>query len=238
MLDNDPIKKFERMIENDSSIFLDIDELEEIILHYFNEADIKMAEKAIYLGNNLYPNSININILHSEILILKGEINQSYKLIETLLDFNQKNQDLLFQKSKILNKLKKYNESVTVLKNIPHSDQLSFFVLDLLLKNYMNLENYTKSIEILTKILNIYPDDKNYFDKLISCYNLSSKHDDAIIFLNKFLEKNPYTAHAWYEIGKLYFKKNKIKESIASHEFGIISAVSYTHLTLPTILPV
>ena len=101
MLDNDPIKKFERMIENDSSIFLDIDELEEIILHYFNEADIKMAEKAIYLGNNLYPNSININILHSEILILKGEINQSYKLIETLLDFNQKNQDLLFQKSKI-----------------------------------------------------------------------------------------------------------------------------------------
>ena len=91
MLDNDPIKKFERMIENDSSIFLDIDELEEIILHYFNEADIKMAEKAIYLGNNLYPNSININILHSEILILKGEINQSYKLIETLLNFNQKN---------------------------------------------------------------------------------------------------------------------------------------------------
>ena len=46
------IKKFEKMISDDSSIFLDTDEVEEIILYYFNEGDIKMAEKAVELGNN------------------------------------------------------------------------------------------------------------------------------------------------------------------------------------------
>ena len=61
-------------------------------------------------------------------------------------------------------------------------------------KENQNLfQNYEKSIRVLIKILKIYPEDKNYFDKLISCYNLSSKDDEAISFLNKFLEKNPYT---------------------------------------------
>ena len=220
---NDLVEKFEKMIQSDSSIFLDTDEIEEIILYYFNDGDIGMAERAIELGNSLYPKSININILHSEILLIRGKVNGSLNLIENLLELNENSHDLIFQKAKILNKMQKYKESVSILKNIPHSDQLNYFILDLLLKNYMNIEDYENAIETLIKILNIYPDDKNYFDKLISCYNLSCKEDDAINFLNKYLEKNPYSANAWYEIGKLYLKKNKIKESIAAHEFGIIS---------------
>ena len=225
---NDLVEKFEKMIHSDSSIFLDNDEIEEIILYYFNDGDISMAQKAIDLGNSLYPKSININILQSEILLLKGNLNESYELIENLLEFNQNSQDLVFQKAKILNKMKKYMDSISILKNINYSDQLNFFILDLLLKNYMNVEDYDNSIEILIKILAIYPDDKNYFDKLISCFNLSSKEDEAIDFLNDYLEKNPYSANAWFEIGKLYFKKNKIKESIAAHEFGIISDESFS----------
>ena len=225
---NDLVEKFEKMIHSDSSIFLDTDEIEEIILYYFNDGDISMAQKAINLGNSLYPKSINISILHSEILLLKGNLNESYELIENLIEFHQNNQDLIFQKAKILNKMKKYMDSIFILKNIPYSEQLNFFILDLLLKNYMNVEDYNNSIEILIKILVICPDDKNYFDKLISCFNLSSKEDEAINFLNEYLEKNPYSANAWFEIGKLYFKKNKIKESIAAHEFGVISDESFS----------
>tara|TARA_B100001559_G_scaffold186183_1_gene155845 strand:- start:252 stop:1250 length:999 start_codon:yes stop_codon:yes gene_type:complete len=225
---NDLVEKFEKMIHSDSSIFLDTDEIEEIILYYFNDGDISMAQKAIDLGNSLYPKSINISILHSEILLLKGNLNESYELIENLLEFNHNSQDLVFQKAKILNKMKKYMDSISILKNITYSDQLNFFILDLLLKNYMNVEDYDNSIEILIKILVLYPDDKNYFDKLISCFNLSSKEDEAIDFLNDYLEKNPYSANAWFEIGKLYFKKNKIKESIAAHEFGVISDESFS----------
>ena len=153
---NELVERFEKMIESNTSIFLDTDEIEEIILYYFNDGDISMAERAIELGNNLYPKSININILHSEILLLKGDVNKSYELIENLLDFNENSQDLIFQKAKILNKMKKYMESISILKKIPFSDQLNFFVLDLLLKNYMNIENYAKAIENLIKILEIY----------------------------------------------------------------------------------
>ena len=150
---NNLIDRFEKMIQSDSSIFLDNDEIEEIILFYFNDGDIRMAEKAIELGNSLYPKSININILHSEVLLLKGNLNESYNLIEDLLDFNKNSQDLIFQKAKILNKMKKYLDSISILKKIRFSDQLNFFILDLLQKNYMNVEDYDSAIEILTKII-------------------------------------------------------------------------------------
>ena len=113
---NELVERFEKMIESNTSIFLDTDEIEEIILYYFNDGDIPMAERAIELGNNLYPKSININILHSEILLLKGDVNKSFELIENLLDFNENSQDLIFQKPKILNKMKEYKESISILK--------------------------------------------------------------------------------------------------------------------------
>ena len=61
---------------------------------------------------------------------------------------------------------------------------LNFFILDLMLKNYINVEDYDNSIKILKKYFK-YADDKNYFDKFISCFHLSEKIDDGISFLNE-----------------------------------------------------
>ena len=54
-------KKFERMISENKSIYLDLDEIEEIIIHYFHEANYEMAENAIALANQIFPNTINIS---------------------------------------------------------------------------------------------------------------------------------------------------------------------------------
>ena len=56
-------KKFERMISENKSIYLDLDEIEEIIIHYFHEANYEMAENAIALANQIFPNSISISCL-------------------------------------------------------------------------------------------------------------------------------------------------------------------------------
>ncbi len=67
------LKKFEKMIFENKSVYLDLDEIEEIIIHYFHEANYDMAEKAIDLANQIFPNSINISILNSEILLQKSK---------------------------------------------------------------------------------------------------------------------------------------------------------------------
>jgi len=216
------LKKFEKMIFENKSIYLDLDEIEEIIIHYFHEANYDMAERAIDHGNQIFPNTINISILSSEILLQKSKESEAFELINECLDLNSENYDLIFQKAKILNKLKKYEDSNNLLIQISEIKETIFLVDDLMLRNFMNMDQYLKSIKVAKRLISQFPDDKQYMDKLISCYRLSKMENKAITFLNKFLTKHPYNQNAWFEVGKLYFDKKMIKESIASHEFSII----------------
>ena len=216
------LEKFEKMIQDDNPVYLDLNELEEIIIYYFHDANYELAEKAIDLANQIFPKSINISILSSEILLQKSKESEAYELIDDCLNLNSENCDLIFQKAKILNKLKKYNDSNNLLLKLSGVNETIFLVDDLMLRNYMNLDKYSKSIKVAKRLISQFPDDKKYMDKLISCYRLSKMESKAIRFLNKFLEKYPYNQNAWFEIGKLYFDRKMIKESIASHEFSII----------------
>ncbi len=216
------LKKFENMINDNKSIYLDLNEIEEIVIYYFHEANFNMAEKAIEFANQIFPSSINISILESEILMQKSKGSEAYNLIDKCLDINSENFDLMFQKAKILNKLRKYTDSNAVLEKLNKLNDTISLVDDLLLKNYMNLDKYVKSIKIAKRLISSFPEDKKYMDKLVSCFRLSKRENEAIRFLNEFLSKNPYNQNAWFEIGKLYFEKKMIKESIASHEFSII----------------
>ena len=216
------LEKFEKMIQEDCPVYFDLSDIEEIIIYYFHEANYNMAEKAIDLANQIFPESINISILSSEILLQQSKETEAYNLINDCLDLNSGNCDLIFQKAKILNKLKKYNDSNNILSKLSKIKETIFLVDDLMLRNFMNLDEYSKSIKVAKKLISRFPEDKKYMDKLISCYRLSKMENKAIKFLNKFLAKYPYNQNAWFEIGKLYFDKKMIKESIASHEFSII----------------
>ena len=61
------------MIQDDNTVYLDLNELEEIIIYYFHDANYELAEKAIGLANQIFPKSINISILSSEILLQKAK---------------------------------------------------------------------------------------------------------------------------------------------------------------------
>ena len=108
------------------------------------------------------------------------------------MNLNSENCDLIFQKAKILNKLKKYNDSNDLLLKLSGVNETIFLVDDLMLRNYMNLDKYSKSIKVAKRLISQFPDDKKYMDKLISCYRLSKMESKAIRFLNKFLGKYPY----------------------------------------------
>ena len=114
----DKIYKFESMINDDES-FLDLDEVEDIILYYLNEDNFDYAEKAICYGIDLYPESLNIIILKSEFLLTTNKINEA-ELVTKFIKSHKNNSDLIFQKAKILTSNKKYKQSIKILTNLSY----------------------------------------------------------------------------------------------------------------------
>ena len=58
-----PIAKFESMLKTDDVYFFDAEDFQDIIHHYLNNGKIALAKKAIKIGLQQHPGSIELKII-------------------------------------------------------------------------------------------------------------------------------------------------------------------------------
>merc|ERR1712194_533058 len=57
--------------------------------------------------------------------------------------------------------------------------------------------------------------------ELYHSYDVLNKLDDCISQLEKFINDNPYSKHAWYNLGILYDRQEKYEKAIDCYEFAV-----------------
>ena len=80
------ISKFEQMLKTNLIYFFDAQEFEDIVIHYLGFGDNQLAEKALKMGLDQHPESHELMLLQSEMLIL----DQKYDMALELLDYIEK----------------------------------------------------------------------------------------------------------------------------------------------------
>ena len=78
--DDIPLSKFELMLKTNSVYFFDASEFEEIIMHYIDNGKFSLANKAIQLGLKQHPKSVDIKLVHVELLILEEKFENAEKV--------------------------------------------------------------------------------------------------------------------------------------------------------------
>jgi len=58
---------------------------------------------------------------------------------------------------------------------------------------------------------------------LVYCYEFTEGYEEAITYLNNYLEQNPYSEVAWHQLGKMYVALEKFQEALAAFDFAVIS---------------
>ena len=99
-----PVNKFEQMLKTNSTLFFDVQDFENIIHHYIDSGEINLAKKAVSIGLNQHNNNIQLTLLKSELLILDGDIDNSYSLLKEIESIEPNNQEVLIQKATIYSK--------------------------------------------------------------------------------------------------------------------------------------
>lgn len=72
---------------------------------------------------------------------------------------------------------------------------------------YLNLNNYTKGLEVLNEVLKKKPQDPELLYQIAHAYYKNSKFQEAIDHWDKVLEQDENNAEALYMIGMAYQKK-------------------------------
>jgi len=92
---------------------------------------------------------------------------------------------------------------------------------------YLFLEDYENAKNYFIRCLNDEEDqihtDYSALYNVIYCFEYLEQNQEAIHYLNVFLDKNPYSEVAWHQIGKQYSILKQYKKALASFDFAIIS---------------
>lgn len=220
------LSRFESMLKTNDILFFDSNEFENIIHHYLENGKIALAKKAIKLGLEQHPASINLKLFKVEILVIENKFEEADFILDSLHEVEPTNEEVFIQKANVLSKQDKHKEAIDTLLLAIELTEASAEDADLYAligMEYLYLDLFENAVHYFKRCLESDMSDYSALHNVVYCYDFLNKNNEAIEFLNTFLDSNPYCEVAWHQLGRQYFTKKDYKRAIAAFDFAIIS---------------
>jgi len=218
-----PLTKFESMLKTNHVLFFDSEEFENIIHHYLNQGKIALAKKAIKLGLDQHPTSINLRIFKVEIYVFEDKLTEADKLLNELYSLDPMNEEIFIQKANVFSKKDDHEQAIQVLKKALELTDDVVDLYSLIGMEYLFLDKFEEAKGFFMKCLDEDLEDYSSLYNIIYCFEFLNQTDEAVVYLNEFLDKNPYCEVAWHQLGKQYYTLKNYKKSLTAFDFAIIS---------------
>lgn len=217
------LDRFESMLKTNDILFFDSNEFENIIHHYLENGKIALAKKAVKLSLAQHPSSANLKLLKVEILVFEDKLDAADKLLNEIYALESSNEEVYIQKANILSKRDQHQEAIKMLELALEITLDEADVYSLLGMEYLFLEDFENAKQSFMKCMEADEEDYSAMYNIMYCFDFLEQKTEAISFLNKFLDKSPYSEVAWHQLGKQYFDLKAYKKALAAFDFAIIS---------------
>jgi tetratricopeptide (TPR) repeat protein len=224
--ENFSLTRFESMLKTNDILFFDSNEFENIIHHYLENGKIALAKRAIKLGLEQHPSSINLRLFQVEVLVIENKFKEADDILEMLHELEPNNEEIYIQKANVLSKQDKHLEAIRTLvsaidlSGIPEDNADLFALIGM---EYLFLDDFQNAIIYFKKCLEADMTDYGALHNIIYCYDFLNKNEEAIEYLNWFIDLNPYCEVAWHQLGRQYFAIKDYPRANTAFDFAIIS---------------
>ena len=92
---------------------------------------------------------------------------------------------------------------------------------------YLFMDDFKLAKESFMRCVDFDDQDYSSLYNVIYCFDFLEDFEGAIIYLNEYLDRNPYCEVAWHQLGKQYYAKHMYKEALNAFDFDIISDDSF-----------
>lgn len=217
------LSKFESMLKTNNVLFFDSEEFETIIHHYLNLGKVALAKKAIKLGLDQHPTSVNLRLFQVEVYVFENKFDEANELLNELYGLEPQNEEIYIQKANIFSKQDNHRMAIDVLKKALEFTDDTIDLYSLIGMEYLFLDEFEEAKYYFIRCLEEDDDDYSALYNLIYCFDFLDQQNEAIEFLNTYLDRNPYCEVAWHQLGKQYFSLKDYKKALAAFDFAIIS---------------
>ena len=214
--------KFESMLKTNNVYFFDLTEFEEIIIHYIDIGKHSLAKKAVKLGLEQHPDSIDLKLLEIELCVFENKLDLAKKLLRQVEILEPNNDEVFIQKATIISKEGKHKEAIeNLIKALTLTDDKED-IWSLLGMEYLYLDDFENARLNFINCVNEDLEDYSSLYNVVYCFDMEEKHQEAIDFLNKYIDKNPYCEVAWHQIGRQYSVLKRHEQALKAYDFAVI----------------
>ena len=215
------------MLKTNNVYFFDSVEFEEIIHYYLDNGKHSLAKKAVKLGLEQHPSSVILKLLKVELLVFEDKLQKASSLIAELEAVEPYNEDLLIQKATILSKNNKHLEAINTFKLvIPNTDE-KVDIWSMIGMEYLYLDDFENARLNFANCIDVDFEDYSSLYNVMYCFDMENNHEEAIEFLNNYIETNPYCEVAWHQLGRQYFVLKRYKEALRAFDFAVVIDESF-----------
>ncbi|OCB78682.1 tetratricopeptide repeat protein [Flavobacterium crassostreae] len=216
------ISKFESMLKTNKVLFFDSEEFEEIILHYLDMGKATLAKKALKLGLDQHPKSTGLRLVQVEMLVFDNKLDLAEKLLQELYAIEPNNEEIYIQKANIYSKRDQHEKAVEFLKiALQHTEDFAD-VYNLIGMEYLFMDNLELAKENFIKCLEEDLEDQSALYNVVYCFEFLDQNLEAIAYLNKYINKNPYSEIAWHQMGRLYYDLKDYENAIRAFDYATL----------------
>ena len=212
------VDKFERLVKEKNTALLDEETVEVAVDFYFNKGDITKAKKACTVGLSLYPNSLVLIIVQVQLFMADNKLRLAFDLIERGFLFFPNDPELTILKGVLLNLEGKFPEAILVFEEILPNAEDKGFIYFHLGEAYQSWGKTTKALDCYKQAMREGLENPFVFSEIMYCFALIDEPAQTMIdFLNTLIDKNPYSAYAWFHLGQTYAMEDRQEEAINAY---------------------
>lgn len=207
------------MIENNEELYFETEEYEDIVIYYLEMGDISFAETAIKYALQLHPQSLELKIKKFEVLLELENYSQAKELMQELQESSMENTDFLVCCAKYYSNLGNPRRAIGFCETALVLEEEENFLHNFIADEYVNLEDPFNALKHYKLALTFDTFDDYSLENVMATYNQLKRGEEAIEFLNGYLDKFSFSETAWFEYGQFYFNRKNYEEAIRGFDF-------------------
>ncbi|WP_298151349.1 tetratricopeptide repeat protein [Flavobacterium sp.] len=216
------LSKFESMLKTNKVLFFDSEEFEEIILHYLDMGKASLAKKALKLALEQHPKSTGLKLVQVEMLVYDDKLDTAEKLLNELFAIEPNNEEIYIQKASIYSKRDDHEKAVEFLKTaLEYTDDFAD-VYNLMGMEYLFMDSLELAKESFIKCLEEDFEDQAALYNVVYCFEFLDQNEQAIEYLAKYIEQNPYSEIAWHQTGRLHYGLKQYDEALRAFDYATL----------------
>lgn len=219
---NVSLSRFESMLKTNKVFFFDSEEFEEIILHYLDMGKASLAKKALKLALEQHPRSTGLKLVQIEMLIYDDKLDVAEKMLNELYAIEPHNEEIYIQKANIYSKRDQHEKAIEELeKALQFTDDYAD-VYNLMGMEYLFMDNLELAKFNFIRCLEVDVEDQAALYNVVYCFEFLDQQKDAIVYLENYIEKNPYSEIAWHQQGRLSYSIKNYENALRCFDYATL----------------